>query len=97
MRPAPPPWEAARGRRGGRGTPHRPPGRGTAPQGPTCARCRRPADATILSMFNTEEICLDCQEREEQHPRYEEARRAEAEAVRRGELNFPGVGKPEDL
>jgi hypothetical protein len=48
-------------------------------------------------MFNTEEICLDCREREEQHPPYEEARRAEAEAVRRGELNFPGIGKPEDL
>jgi hypothetical protein len=48
-------------------------------------------------MFNTEQICLDCKEREEQHPRYEEARRAEAEAVRRGELNFPGIGKPEDL
>jgi hypothetical protein len=48
-------------------------------------------------MFNTEVLCLDCKEREEQHPRYEEARRAEAEAVRRGDMNFPGIGKPEDL
>ena len=61
-----------------------------------CARCRR-QPATILSMFNLEEICSDCKGREEQHPRYEEARRGEWEAVQRGDLNFPGIGKPSDL
>ncbi len=29
---------------------------------------------------------------EQHHPRYEEARRAEAEACRRGDFNFPGIG-----
>ena len=62
-----------------------------------CDRCRRETVATIMSMFNTDELCLDCKQREEEHPRYEEARRAETEAVRRGETNFPGIGRPEDL
>lgn len=61
-----------------------------------CARCRR-QPATILSLFNLEEICSDCKAREEQHPRYEAARRAEWEAVQRGDLNFPGIRRPSDL
>lgn len=48
-------------------------------------------------MFDTAEICLDCKKKEEKHPRYEEAREAEANAVRNGNYNFPGIGKPSDL
>ncbi len=58
-----------------------------------CARCRRETDVTIMSMFNTEILCLDCKEAEERDPRYENARRAEAEACRRGDFNFPGIGR----
>lgn len=61
-----------------------------------CARCHQ-ASAMIMSFFNTDMICLDCQEKEKDHPRFEEARDAEVAAVRRGEANFPGIGKPEDL
>lgn len=57
-----------------------------------CDRCRRETDTTIMSMFNTDVLCLDCKDAEERDPRYEEARRAEEEACRRGEFNFPGVG-----
>jgi len=45
-----------------------------------------------MSRFNTEIICLDCEEKEKKHPRYEEARQAELDACRRGDFNFPGIG-----
>ncbi len=58
-----------------------------------CARCRKETDATIMSMFNTDILCLDCQEAEERDPRYEIACLAEAEACRRGDFNFAGIGR----
>jgi hypothetical protein len=50
-----------------------------------------------MSIFDISMICLDCREREERHPLYPQARAAEEEAVRRGEMNFPGTGLPADL
>lgn len=61
-----------------------------------CARCHAD-DSMIMSFFNTEMICLGCQEKERNHPKYEEARAAETEALRSGDRNFQGIGKPEDL
>ncbi len=58
-----------------------------------CDRCRKPTDATIMSMFNTDILCFDCKDAEEQDPRYEAARQAEEEACRRGDFNFPGIGR----
>ncbi len=58
-----------------------------------CDRCCKETDATIMSIFNTDILCLDCQEAEQHDPRYEEARRAEGEAVLRGDFNFPGIGR----
>ncbi len=58
-----------------------------------CDRCHKPTDVTIMSMFNTDTLCLDCKEAEEQDPRYEAARQAEAEACRRGDFNFRGIGR----
>ena len=63
----------------------------------TCDRCGRETGSYTMSMFSTEEICLDCKDREMQHPDYEEARRVESEAVKRGDFHFPGVGTPADL
>lgn len=62
-----------------------------------CDRCGEIANSSICSMFNTEQICVDCKTAEEAHPDYTSAREAEASAVSRGEFNFPGVGKPADL
>ena len=62
-----------------------------------CERCGREARVSIGSMFNTEQVCLDCKEREEAHPLYAEARRREAQAVRQGDYNFRGIGLPADL
>lgn len=62
-----------------------------------CDRCGRSTNITIMSMFSTETICGPCSDREQKHPLYEEARRVEGEAVRRGDFYFPGIGTPLDL
>jgi hypothetical protein len=45
-----------------------------------------------MSIFNTHMVCLACKDLEEKHPRYQEARDAEAAAIRRGDYNFKGIG-----
>jgi hypothetical protein len=50
-----------------------------------------------MSTFNTQILCLDCKRKERQHPAYPKAAEAENEAVRRGDMNFPGIGLPSDL
>ena len=62
-----------------------------------CQRCGKEALAHITSMFNTQIICIDCKEKERQHPLYEKAVAADTAAIRQGDYNFPGIGKPEDL
>lgn len=62
-----------------------------------CDRCHKQTCASTGSYFNTDTICLDCAEKERAHPEFERARRIESEAVRRGDFNFPGIGKPADL
>lgn len=47
-----------------------------------------------MSMFNTQTICMDCNDSEKQHPKYKEAQQAELEAVKAGNYNFPGIGWP---
>jgi hypothetical protein len=62
-----------------------------------CQRCQATTDYTIMSMFNTQIICMACKDKERRHPRYTEAVSAECEAVQRGNTNFLGIGKPENL
>ena len=40
---------------------------------------------------------IPCQGKEKQHPDYERAREAELAAIRKGNWNFEGIGKPQDL
>ena len=47
-----------------------------------CHRCGADRSAVIMSKFNLETICLPCKKIETKHPLYEEADRAETEAVR---------------
>jgi hypothetical protein len=62
-----------------------------------CERCGKDVAATIMSMFNTEMICIgtpdSCKEREEQDPRYKEAVAADEAAIRAGDYNFKGIGR----
>ncbi len=64
---------------------------------PNCDRCGKSTIASIGSMFNVEQICMECMNRERAHPLYAEAVRAETEACRRGNYNFPGIGLPPEL
>jgi hypothetical protein len=48
-------------------------------------------------MFNTDVICIPCRKKEESHPRYEEAVRAEQKSILNGDMNYPGIGKPKNL
>lgn len=58
----------------------------------TCARCRKDLNGGyIMSMMNTDIICLDCEKAEKEHPDYEKARAAEAAAVRSGNYNYQGL------
>ena len=63
----------------------------------TCDRCGKETYATILSMFNMDTICLDCHTKEQKHPKYADAKRAELDALGQGNFNFSGIGKPADL
>lgn len=58
-----------------------------------CDRCGQETLATIMSMFNTQTICMECKEAEKKDPRYQEARAADEAAIRGGNFNFPGIGK----
>ena len=58
----------------------------------TCDRCRTSTTITTMSKFNTDIICMPCEEDEHRAPGYREACRAETAAVRSGDYNFPGIG-----
>lgn len=58
-----------------------------------CHRCRKKSAGYIMSWFNRDLICFECSEKEKEREDYKYAREAEEEAVRKGDLNFPGIGK----
>ena len=62
-----------------------------------CERCGHETNSTICSMFNTENICMRCKEKESQHPLYQQARETVLAAVQSGDYNYPGIGLPVDL
>jgi hypothetical protein len=62
-----------------------------------CDRCKTKLSVRIMSIFNTDTICLHCKRREEAHPLYAKAKQAELEAVLRGDRKFKGIGLPLDL
>lgn len=57
-----------------------------------CDRCGKPlTNGRIMSMLNTECICMECKEAERKLPEYREAARRELEEVKKGNLNFQGI------
>lgn len=62
-----------------------------------CGRCGQELKASIMSRFNTDVICLECEAKEKAHPDYQRAADAEYAAVKAGNYHFPGIGKPADL
>lgn len=63
----------------------------------TCPRCGNESSGSVMSRFNTQQICFGCEEIERAHRKYLEAATAELAAVQRGDYNFPGIGLPADL
>lgn len=61
-----------------------------------CDRCGKFLSARIMSKFNEGARCLECKDLERKHPDYEKASKAELEAVKAGNYNFPGIGWPGD-
>ena len=45
-------------------------------------------------MFNLQEICMECKDKERKHPQYDRAVKADHEAIARGDFNFKGIGFP---
>ena len=62
-----------------------------------CDRCGKDDGYITTSYFNTDTICWDCDTAERAHPDFQKAMDAEHEAVRRGDMNFPGIGLPAEL
>lgn len=59
-----------------------------------CDRCGKNATVQTMSIFNREMICMPCKEEEKKLPEYAEACRIELAEVRKGNMNFEGVGLP---
>lgn len=62
-----------------------------------CDRCCCKTNFTTMSYFTTASICMDCDKKEREHPRFKEAQDAEMAQIRQGNYNFKGIGKPKDL
>ncbi len=59
----------------------------------TCDRCGRSlSGGRIMSMYNTDVICMDCKEKERNRSDYRQAADAEHAAVLSGNRNFTGIG-----
>lgn len=57
-----------------------------------CQRCGKETNITIMSMFNTQTICMDCSDSERKRPDFEDARKADEAAIKSGNFNFKGIG-----
>jgi RecJ-like exonuclease len=56
-----------------------------------CDRCGGDVNISTMSIFNQDTICMPCKEEEKKDPDYELARQAEAEEVKKGNYNYPGL------
>lgn len=60
-----------------------------------CDRCRKPLNGIrMMSMYNTDCLCMDCIEAERKRPDYKTAVEADHAEIRKGNYNFKGIGYP---
>ncbi|OCA97863.1 gamma-glutamylcyclotransferase [Clostridium beijerinckii] len=58
----------------------------------TCDRCGGSLEnGKIMSMFNTECMCMTCLEKEKKDKDYEKAVKADHEEIKKGNYNFKGI------
>ena len=57
-----------------------------------CDRCGGSLESgRIMSMFNTQCICMECAGKEKERPDYREALEADHEEIRKGNYNYKGI------
>ena len=57
-----------------------------------CDRCGKPlTDGRIMSMYNTDCLCMECKRKETERAD-KTACAADAEAIKRGDYNYKGIG-----
>jgi len=59
---------------------------------PNCQRCYEKTNVTIMSMFNTQMICMECKEKEKKRDDYKLAVDTELAEVKKGNMNYKGIG-----
>lgn len=60
-----------------------------------CDRCGKELTGRrIMSMFNTDCICMECKKKETELPEYKDAVKADCEAIKNGNYNYSGIGHP---
>jgi len=59
---------------------------------PICDRCHKETTSWTMSMFNEQEICMDCKDKERARPDYKQAQEAERAQVQQGNYNYKGIG-----
>lgn len=58
----------------------------------SCDRCGGSLEhGRIMSMFNTDCICLDCKQKEMERRDYEKAVKVEQDEVKKGNYNYKGI------
>ena len=62
-----------------------------------CDRCGISTNVTRMSMFNTDILCPECIDLERKHPDFSKAHDADRAEIKKGNYNFQGIGKPQDL
>jgi len=58
----------------------------------SCQKCNTETNVHTMSIFDVTLICMECADREKNHPRYQTAKKAELEALVKGDPNFSGIG-----
>ena len=62
-----------------------------------CERCNKESKLKTCSRFNTQMICMQCNDKEKKHEKYKLACEVEFNEVKKGNFNFKGIGLPSDL
>ena len=53
-----------------------------------CDRCGEKSYASGMSFLNTQMCCMDCLDKEEEHPQFKEAKEEEHRQVKAGNYNY---------
>lgn len=56
-----------------------------------CHRCSKPSTMYTMSYLNTQLICMDCDDKEKEHPSYKDAKAKELQQVMAGNMNYEGL------